>query len=119
MMMQRQQLVAVEALKDAVIAACSVDQSAQPPPLFLKAGEQSQSMETAASEQPASSQPTLPWWASLATIRIPYSAFQPRPATQTNASQQPCGDQGLDPTPTGCSQPPKVAACGPNAKICH
>jgi hypothetical protein len=116
MLLQRQQLVAVEAQKDAVIAACNSGEPTQGPPVFLNT-EPPQTVQNASSEQDVQSQPALPWWANIGTIRIPTSTFRGGSATRTVYGQQICpGDQGMDtgstPIPAGCPQPPTPTCDG-------
>jgi hypothetical protein len=106
MMMQRQQLIAIEALKDAVIAACNADQPTQAPPLFLNPTDTSQPLQNASSGETAPTEPVTPWWVNIKPITLPSSALKPRLAIQPQAPAQPqvamCGDRPLKPTDRVC-----------------
>jgi hypothetical protein len=82
---QREKLEAVEALKDAVVAACNEGQPTQVLPEFASGADEylptqnvsSESTQNVSTERNASS---TPWWANLGSVKIPSSAFSRRTA---------------------------------------
>jgi len=105
--LSRQRLLATEALKDAVIAACNKGQAVQSVPEFA-AGyvQQPESTQEQSSSQPAA--PPLPWWAMLSSIH-PVVVVRGTRGTQAKPTQSP-------------SQPTNPSDCPPctgNNCICH
>lgn len=84
---QRDKLEAVEAIKDAVVAACNSGQPTQVLPAFAGATDTHQPVQNVS--QPTAPPPNTPWWlTTLSTIRLPVRGTtaqptQPAPAPST------------------------------------
>jgi hypothetical protein len=113
MMLQRQQLVAVEALKDAVVAACNAGQPTQAPPEFAASGADSYlPVQDTSSGEVA---PTTPWWAALSSIRIPargttVRAAQPAQSGKSTPQNDYQSCLAAHPGDPGC--------CSPGSRVC-
>jgi hypothetical protein len=108
MMLQRQHLVAVEALKDAVIAACNSGQPVQASPVFAGGADAYLPVQnTSGSADPVNT----PWWANLGAINIPLHATHSTARTTTSTRVAPTGSASPNSTDgacaSGCRNPPR------------
>lgn len=110
--MESEKLLTIEALKDAVIAACNQGRPIQTAPEFASGYVQQQpavQQEPVSSSEPnAFQQPAKPWWATLSSIQPVVTRSTRRiqgKATQNSTSGQqsgPCEPDGVGPGGNGC-----------------